>query len=59
MTQPLLDTLCEHALGNLRVLANLGGELLAVAAPRELPQLDEKLDLELFAPPRRTAPRRR
>jgi type II secretory pathway predicted ATPase ExeA len=59
MTPPLLDTLCEHALGNLRVLANLGGELLAVAAQRELPQLDEKLYLELFAAPRRTVPRRR
>ena len=59
MTPPLLDTLCEHALGNLRVLANLGGELLAVAAQRELPQLDEKLYLELYAAPRRVAPRRR
>jgi type II secretory pathway predicted ATPase ExeA len=59
MTPPLLDTLCEHALGNLRVLANLGGELLAVAAQRELPQLDEKLYLELFAAPRRATPRRR
>jgi type II secretory pathway predicted ATPase ExeA len=59
MTPQLLDTLCEHALGNLRVLANLGAELLAVAAQRELPQLDEKLYLELFAAPRRAAPRRR
>lgn len=59
MTPQLLDTLCEHALGNLRVLANLGGELLAVAAQRELPQLDEKLYLELFAAPRRAASRRR
>jgi type II secretory pathway predicted ATPase ExeA len=41
MTPPLLDTLCEHALGNLRVLVNLGAELLAVAAQRDLPQLDE------------------
>lgn len=47
LTPQLMDTLCEHALGNLRVLANLGGELLAVAAQRELPQLDEKLYLEL------------
>jgi len=36
MTPPLLDTLCEHALGNLRVLVNLGAELLAVAAQRDL-----------------------
>ncbi len=59
LTPPLMDTLCEHALGNLRVLANLGAELLAVAAQRELPQLDEKLYLELFAAPRRPSPRRR
>jgi type II secretory pathway predicted ATPase ExeA len=59
MTPQLLDTLCEHALGNLRVLTNLGGELLAVAAQRELPQLDEKLYLDLYAAPRRAAPRRR
>jgi type II secretory pathway predicted ATPase ExeA len=59
LTPQLMDTLCEHALGNLRVLANLGAELLAVAAQRELPQLDERLYLELFAAPRRAAPRRR
>ena len=29
---------------------------LAVAARRELPQLDEKLYLEIFAPPRSAAP---
>jgi general secretion pathway protein A len=59
MTPQLLDTLCEHALGNLRVLANLGAELLAVAAQRDLSQLDEKLYLELFAAPRRALARRR
>ncbi len=58
LTPPLLGTLCEHALGNLRVLANVGAELLAVAAQRELPQLDEKHYLELFAASRRAAPRR-
>jgi type II secretory pathway predicted ATPase ExeA len=59
MTAELMATLCEHALGNLRVLANLGAELLAVAAQRELPQLDEKLYLEFYAAPRRAVPRRR
>lgn len=59
MTAPLVDTLCEHALGNLRVLTNLGGELLAGAAQRELPQLDEKLSLDLYAAPRRAVARRR
>jgi general secretion pathway protein A len=34
----------------------MAGELLAVAAQRELAQLDEKLYLEVFAPPRSAAP---
>lgn len=54
MTPELLTTLCEHALGNYRVLTTLAGDLLAVAAQRELAQLDEKLYLEVFAPPRST-----
>ncbi len=49
MTKELVDTLCEHALGNYRLLLNMASELLAVAARRELPQLDEKLYLEVFA----------
>lgn len=50
MTPELMVTLCEHALGNLRVLMNMAGDLLAAGLQRELPQLDEKLYLELFAP---------
>jgi len=56
MTAELMTTLCEHALGNYRVLTTMAGELLAVAAQRELAQLDEKLYLEVFAPPRSAAP---
>jgi len=56
MTAELRTTLCEHALGNYRVLTTMAGELLAVAARRELAQLDEKLYLEVFAPPRSAAP---
>jgi type II secretory pathway predicted ATPase ExeA len=56
MTPELKTTLCEHALGNYRVLTTMAGELLAVAAQRELAQLDEKLYLEVFAPPRSAAP---
>jgi len=52
LTAELLTTLCEHALGNYRVLTTMADELLAVAAQRELPQLDEKLYLEVFAPRR-------
>ncbi|MGH8787338.1 MAG: ExeA family protein [Cupriavidus necator] len=48
MTAPLRQTLCEHAAGNYRILMNLAGELLAQAAQRELPQIDEKLYLETY-----------
>jgi len=56
MTAELMTTLCEHALGNYRVLTTMAAELLAVAAQRELAQLDEKLYLDVFAPPRPAAP---
>jgi hypothetical protein len=59
MTRELIATLSEHALGNYRVLVSLCGELLSVAAQRELHQLDEKLYFEVFAPPASTSPRRR
>ena len=49
MTTELRVTLADHAAGNYRVLMNLGDELLAVAADRELARLDEKLFLEVFA----------
>lgn len=50
MTKPLVDALAEHAMGNYRVMMNLAADLLAVAMHRELPQLDEKLFLEVFNP---------
>jgi type II secretory pathway predicted ATPase ExeA len=54
MTAGLMQTLCEHALGNYRVLANMGADLLAAGARAEVAQLDEKLFLELFGPPQRS-----
>lgn len=51
MTPKLVETLCEHALGNYRVLTTLAGELLTTAAQRELTQIDEALFLELYANP--------
>ena len=51
MTRELINVLCEHALGNYRVLTGMAAELLATAAQRELTQLDEKLFLELYAKP--------
>ena len=58
MTVPLRQTLCDHAAGNYRILTTLAAELLAVAAQRELPVLDEKLYLEIFAQPTNPGPRR-
>ena len=54
MTGELITTLAEHALGNYRVLTSLSGELLAAAAQKELPQLDEKLYFDVFQPPKPT-----
>lgn len=51
MTPELMGTLCAHAAGTDRVLMHLAGELLAVGAQREAPQLDEQLFLETFAVP--------
>lgn len=48
MTPQLAATLCDHAVGNYRVLTGMAAELLATAAQRELTQLDEKLFLELY-----------
>jgi general secretion pathway protein A len=51
MTKELVETLCDHALGNPRMLLGMADELLAAAARKQLPQLDEKLYLELFSSP--------
>lgn len=49
MTPEVMTTLSDHAAGNLRVIANMGNELLAAAARRELPHIDQKLYLETFS----------
>ncbi len=54
MTRELITTLAEHSLGNYRVLTSLSDELLATAAQKELPQLDEKLYFDVFQPPKPT-----
>jgi len=57
MTAELMTTLSEHAAGNLRVMATMGNELMALAARRELTQIDQKLYFEAFTP--RTQPKPR
>jgi type II secretory pathway predicted ATPase ExeA len=57
MTPELMTTLSEHAAGNLRVLSIMAAELLALAARREISQLDQKLYLDAYTPQPRTRPR--
>lgn len=54
----LLQTLCEHAAGNLRLLMNLANELLAVAGQQERDVLDEQLYFEVFALDPKPTPKR-
>jgi hypothetical protein len=49
MSPALLQTLCEHAAGNLRLLMNLANDLLAAACQHERELIDEKLYFEVFA----------
>ena len=58
MTPQLRQTLCDHAAGNYRVLTTMAAELLSAASQRDLPQLDDKLYLEVFAQPEVATPRR-
>jgi type II secretory pathway predicted ATPase ExeA len=57
MSAELVATLCDHAQGNLRALMNMAGELLACAAQREAPQIDEQLFFETFAVPSAAQPK--
>jgi type II secretory pathway predicted ATPase ExeA len=58
MGQALVQTLCEHAAGNLRLLMNMANDLLAAASRQELDRLDEKLFFEVFALDPKPAPKR-
>ena len=53
MTPEVQRTLCDHALGNLRVLTTLASELLVAAAKVEADRIDEKLYLEHFGQPKK------
>ena len=50
MTVELMQTLAVHSAKNLSVLNQMAAELLAVAAQRNLPRIDESLFFELFSP---------
>ncbi len=59
MSKALQDTLVDHAAGNYRVLMNTADELLSAGFERQVPILDEKLFLEVFAPPRKSTQKKR
>ena len=50
MSDGLLRTLCEHSLGNYRILIGMAADLLARAAEQELTELDEKLYFDMYNP---------
>jgi type II secretory pathway predicted ATPase ExeA len=45
----LIQTLCEHASGNLRLLMNMANDLLVAASQQEREVIDEKLYFEVFS----------
>jgi len=49
MSKTLMETLVDHAAGNLRVLNTMAAEMLLEGARKEMRQLDEKLFLEMFS----------
>jgi type II secretory pathway predicted ATPase ExeA len=49
MTDALVQTLCEHAAGNLRLLMNMANDLLLAASRQERAEIDEQLHFETFA----------
>jgi len=48
MSPALKTTLVEHAVGNYRVMMNMGDELLAAGAEHNAAHLDEKLFFDIF-----------
>jgi general secretion pathway protein A len=58
MTKELRHTLVDHAAGNYRIFIGMAAELLMAAAQRDITVLDEKLYLQVFAPPETKHPRR-
>lgn len=49
MSQMLMQTLCDHAVGNYRIMTTLSNELLEEACKQKLTHLDEKLYFEVFS----------
>lgn len=59
LTPEAMNILCEHSLGNPRVLMQLADDLMLAAAQRQLDRIDEKLFLDLIAASNNTRSRTR
>lgn len=59
MTPSVAAALCEHAAGNLRVMANMANDLLNAAVRKELAQIDDTLYFATFSPEPQKTNRRR
>ena len=46
MTDALMEALADHCCGNVRMLNQMAADLLASAAQKQMPHIDEKLFLE-------------
>jgi len=49
MSEELMNTICDHSLGNYRIMTTLANELLEEACRQKLPHLDVKLYFKVFA----------
>ena len=49
MSDELMNTLCDHSLGNYRIMTTLANELLEEACRQKITRLDEKLYFKVFA----------
>ena len=49
MSDELMNTLCDHSVGNYRIMTTLANELLEEACRQKLPHLDEKLYFKVFS----------
>ena len=49
MSEELMNTLCDHSVGNYRIMTTLANELLEEACRQKIPHLDEKLYFKVFA----------
>jgi len=51
MSDELMNTICDHSVGNYRIMTTLANELLEEACRQKLSHLDEKLYFKVFAHP--------